>query len=137
VTTICAVAPAIAVAFVEVSVHVAGPLGVPMPRPTATDAERVESVTLTVPACATVNVDTLDPCADSVPVNVSVEVVGELVDDEGEVMSLRRLHPALGPPALTAIANAIPKRLRHAFDGADDSDIYIDCRGVGRSDVAS
>ena len=32
---------------------------------------------MTVPCCATVNVDRLEPCTPTVPPNVSVELVGE------------------------------------------------------------
>ncbi len=136
---ICGVDPASVVEFELVNVHAVVPLGVPTPKPTATVAERVESVRLTVPACATVNVNRLEPCTASVPANVSVAFVDEVVVD-GDVRSLRRLHPALGTAALNATASAIPKRPRQAYRRCDDSDMSLLIIGAldvsnGRLDV--
>ena len=76
-----------------VSVHDDVPLGVPIPRPTATveDGLRLARVTLTVPACVTVNVNMLDPCTASVPENASVGGVVGVGDVE---LSSRRPQPA-------------------------------------------
>jgi hypothetical protein len=80
------------------------PFGVPIPRPIATPGDIVASVTLTVPAWVVVNVDRLVPCTATVPLNVSVDAVG-VVGDDGEVRSLRRLHPP--PVTAAAIASAM------------------------------
>ena len=57
-----------------VSVHAVVPLGVPIPSPTppVEGEPKLASVTLTVPDCVTVNVNTLEPCTARVPENVSV-----------------------------------------------------------------
>jgi hypothetical protein len=72
-------------------------------------------------------------CAESEPENVSVTGAVEFVDadDEGEVMSFRRLQPALVPATLAAIARAIPNRRRDTFDGTDGSDMDPDCGCIG------
>jgi hypothetical protein len=81
---ICAADPALAAGVELVSEHVVVPLGVPRPRPTVAvdDGLRPANVTLILPACVTVKVNTFDPCTASVPENVSVGisvVVGDVV----------------------------------------------------------
>lgn len=96
--------------------HPVVPLGVPTPIPTATFGDSVDSVTVTVPVCATVNVNRLAPCTASEPANVSVACVGVgVVGDAGDVMSLSRLHPAPERTALNTTASATLKR-RHESD---------------------
>ena len=98
--------------------HPVVPLGVPTPIPTATFGDSVDSVTVTVPVCATVNVNRLAPCTASEPANVSVAFVGVgVVGDAGDVMSLSRLHPAPERTALNTTASATLKR-RHESDMA-------------------
>ena len=79
-------------------------MGVPIPRPIATLGDAAASVTVTVPCCATVNVDRLEPCTPTVPPNVSFELAGE-DGVSGEVTSFRRLQAPLAKA--TTIANAI------------------------------
>jgi hypothetical protein len=80
--------------------------GVPIPRPTALDDDgvRAVSVTATLPAAATVNVNATELLWASAPENVSVVAV---VD--GDVL-LKRLHPAASTVA-TANANDTKRRL--------------------------
>lgn len=113
VTVICGVV--LATVDVDVaSVHEDVPLGVPTPTPTATVDDNAASVTLTVPAWATVNVDMLEPCTPTEPVNVTLVAVG--VDDveEGDVRFFSASHPAVDRAAISTAASS-----------RDDSDIVV------------
>jgi hypothetical protein len=72
----------VAVGFALVRVQLVVPFGVPRPSPTTTDAgPRLVSVTLTAPACETVNVKRFELCCSSEPENVSVVPVAVVVGD--------------------------------------------------------
>jgi hypothetical protein len=90
----CAVDPATTEDVDVVSVQPDVPDGVPIPIPTAVDADGLSdvSVAATLPVCATMNVKTTAPPWANVPEKVSVDVA---VDVDGDVESLfRRLHAA-------------------------------------------
>jgi len=76
VTVICGVEPGITLSVELVTLQVVFWLKVPNPRLTATGdgVLRLTRVTLTEPACFTVNEKTFDPATASVPENVSVGV---------------------------------------------------------------
>ena len=83
------------------------PFGVPRPSPTATDVGlRLDSVMLTVPAWATVNVYRFEPVRPNPPENVSVVGVEDVVDGEFK----RLLHATLARAKPSARARPTPTR---------------------------
>ena len=73
VTVSCGVGPAGADVVELVIAQAVAPFGVPIPRPIATLGDTADSVTVTVPCWATVNVERLEPCTPTVPPNVSLD----------------------------------------------------------------
>jgi hypothetical protein len=90
----CGVGPATADDVELMSVQPLVPVGVPIPRPTATGVEgfMAVNVTTTLPACDTEKVKVAEPSGEIDPENVSVFVVAD--EGEVEVEPGGRLHAA-------------------------------------------
>jgi hypothetical protein len=92
VAVICGDPPGTTDALELVITQLVVPFGVPMPRPTGPATPRDVSVTVTVPAWATVKVEKLDPPTVNELEKVSVSVPDEGLVDENRFPSVP--HPA-------------------------------------------